>query len=369
MHILLTVNQAWNIWNFRQPLVEALLADGHRVTVLAPPDDASVRLEGIGAAFVPLAMDQSSLGAAENLALVARFRRAFRGDRPDIVCSFTIKNNLFGAFAARSLGIPFVPNVTGLGTIFLGSRTLFHIGRLLYRAALGSNPVVFVQNADDRDFLVENGILRARQLRLLPGSGIDTDRFVGGPLPASSAKDVTFLMVSRLLRDKGIVEYLNAARQVSQARPWARFQLLGSLTSANRTALSRSELQPFLDDGSIEYLGETDDVRPFVEAADCVVLPSYREGAPRSLIEAASMGRAVVATDVPGCRAVVDDGLTGFLCAPRDADALAAALMRMCDLSPQHRQTMGEAGRAKMLAEYSIDRVIASYRTAIAELT
>ena len=183
MHIVLTVNQAWNIWNFRQPLVEGLLADGHEVTVLAPPDDTVAKLEAIGARFEPLRMDAGSFGAAENLALVSRFSRAFGALGPDIVCGFTIKNNLFGAMAARRHGIPFLPNVTGLGTVFLGSRALFQLGRTLYRIALAKSRIVFVQNADDRDFLVANAILRADQLRLLPGSGIDTQRFAQVPLP------------------------------------------------------------------------------------------------------------------------------------------------------------------------------------------
>jgi len=364
----MSVNRAWNVWNFRQPLVEALIADGHRVTILAPADETVAKLEGIGAQVEPFAMDAGSFGAIENAVLVPRFGRAFGTLRPDIVLSFTIKNNLFGALAARWRGIPFVPNVTGLGTVFLGSRALFEIGRALYRVSLGKSPVVFVQNEDDREFLVSKRVLRAEQLRLLPGSGIDTQRFAPSPLPGKQ-DEVVFLMISRLLRDKGIEEYLAAARRVRRTRSNARFQLLGPLTSDNPTALSAAELQPFIDDGSIEYLGATDDVRPFIEDADCVVLPSYREGAPRSLIEAAAMGRPLVATDVAGCSAVVDHGETGLLCAARSSDALADAMEKMLDLGPEARQAMGSAGRTKMVAQYSVDYVIEAYRQAIAELT
>ena len=261
-----------------------------------------------------------------------------------------------------------MPNVTGLGTVFLGSRALFEIGRALYRVSLGKSPVVFVQNEDDREFLVSKRVLLAEQLRLLPGSGIDTQRFAPSPLPGKQ-DEVVFLMISRLLRDKGIEEYLAAARRVRRTRSNARFQLLGPLTSDNPTALSAAELQPFIDDGSIEYLGATDDVRPFIEDADCVVLPSYREGAPRSLIEAAAMGRPLVATDVAGCSAVVDHGETGLLCAARSSDALADAMEKMLDLGPEARQAMGSAGRTKMVAQYSVDYVIEAYRQAIAELT
>ena len=368
MHIVLTVNKAWNIWNFRQPLVEALLADGHRMTVLAPHDETVANLTALGAEFVDLPMNARSLGPAQNLALVGQFRRAFARLAPDVVLSFTIKNNLFGALAARRMGIPFVPNVTGLGTIFLGSRPLFLLGQALYRFALGKSPVVFVQNEDDRDFLVDNRILRAEQLRLLPGSGIDTQRFAPSPLP-SRDEGIRFLMISRLLRDKGIVEYLEAARALKTSHPQVRAQLLGPLGSDNRTAIGQEDLQAYLDDGSVEYLGQTPDVRPFIEEAHCVVLPSYREGAPRSLIEAASMGRPLIATDAPGCRAVVDDGASGFLCAVKSSDALATSIGRMADLTPDAMQEMGDRGREKMVSTYSVEHVVDAYRKVIAELT
>lgn len=368
MHIVLTVNKAWNIWNFRQPLVEALLAEGHRVTVLAPRDETVANLTAIGAGFVDLPMDARSLGPAQNLGLVRHFRRTFSRLEPDVVLSFTIKNNLFGALAARSLRIPFVPNVTGLGTIFLGSRPLFLLGQALYRFALGKSPIVFVQNEDDRDFLVGNSILRPGQLRLLPGSGIDTQRFAPTPLPPRD-EGTRFLMISRLLRDKGIVEYLEAARALKGSHPQVRAQLLGPLGSDNRTAIGQEDLQGYLDDGSVEYLGQTQDVRPFIEDAHCVVLPSYREGAPRSLIEAASMGRPLIATDVPGCRAVVNDGESGFLCAVKSSEALASAMARMADLTPGAMQEMGDRGREKMVATYSVEHVVDAYRKAIAELT
>lgn len=367
MHIVLTVNASWNIWNFRKPLVEALIADGHDVTILAPVDDTVARLESLGAKHVPLEMDVRGLGVLNNLGLVGHFRRHFQALQPDIVLSYTIKNNIFGAMAARGMGIPFLPNVTGLGTIFLGSRPMFMAGKLLYRHAMGRLPAVFVQNEDDRDFLTQNKLLKPAQLRLLPGSGIDLEGFAASPLPAAAGKTV-FLMISRLIRDKGVGEYLEAARRVRQQNPDCVFQLLGPLGSENRTAISQDELTPFTEDGSVEYLGAADDVRPYVEAAHCVVLPSYREGAPRSLIEAAAMGRPVITTDVPGCRAVADDGVSGLLCEVRSAASLAAACTAFAGLSQEQKQAMGDAGRAKMAREYDVSLVIERYKAAMAEL-
>ncbi|MDN3646947.1 glycosyltransferase family 4 protein [Pontixanthobacter aestiaquae] len=368
MHIVLTVNAGWNIWNFRKPVVEALLADGHQVTILAPNDDTAAQLETLGAHFVHLEMDVDGLSPASSIELIDTFRNHFHALRPDIVLSYTVKNNIFGAMAARTLGIPFLPNVTGLGTLFLGSKPLFVIGKLLYRLGMGALPIIFVQNDDDHDFLVSKKLLKAGQLRILPGSGIDLESFPVSTLPASN-ETITFLMISRLIRDKGTMEYLEAARIARTANPKCTFQLLGPMGSANRTAIPESALKPYFEDGSVDYLGATNDVRPFVEAAHCVVLPSYREGAPRSLIEAAAMGRPLVTTDAPGCRAVVENGKSGLLCQVRDAQSLAQACLDFAELDPCTQQAMGDAGRDLMAREYDVGIVIDRYRTAIAELT
>ena len=368
MHILMTVNAAWNIWNFRRPLVEALQADGHRITVLAPPDDTVKDLERLGCRVRPLEMSVKGLNPLEDLKLQRRFARVFRETRPDAVLSYTIKNNVFGARAAKSVGLPFLPNVTGLGTAFLSGKLLQSVTEQLYRRSFAGLPVVFFQNEDDRDLFLERRLVAADQARLLPGSGIDLQRFAPAPMPDPDAPPV-FLMIARLLRDKGVVEFVEAARQVKSRHPKARFQLLGAVGSENRSAIDRSTLEAWIAEGVVDYLGTTADVRPAIAAASCVVLPSYREGAPRTLIEAAAMARPVITTDVPGCRAVVEDGVSGFLCAVRSADSLSAAMERFLALPPEALQKMGEAGRAKMAREYDQTLVVDAYRAALAQIT
>jgi glycosyltransferase involved in cell wall biosynthesis len=208
-------------------------------------------------------------------------------------------------------------------------------------------------------------LVTAGQAQLLPGSGIDLHRFAPAPLPDPDAPPV-FLMIARLLRDKGVVEFVEAARQVKLHHPKARFQLLGAVGSENRSAIDRSTLEEWLSEGVVEHLGSTPDVRPAIAAASCVVLPSYREGAPRTLIEAAAMARPVIATDVPGCRAVVEDGVSGFLCAARSGESLSAAMERFLALSPDARRAMGAAGRAKMVREYDQKLVVDAYLAALA---
>ena len=368
MHVLMTVNAAWNIWNFRKPLVEALLADNHRVSVLAPHDEASDQLAAIGCDVHLLSMSAKGLNPLEGPRLQRQFQAAFRTHRPDIALSFTIKNNIFGARAARSAGVPFVPNVTGLGTAFLSGKLLEQVSVQLYRSAFGQLPRVFFQNEDDRDLFLERRIVRPEQARLLPGSGIDLDHFTPAAMPDPTAPPI-FLMIARLLRDKGVLEFVEAAKIIRTQYPEARFQLLGALGAENRTAIDQAMVEAWTQQGTIEYLGTTPDVRPAIAAAACVVLPSYREGAPRTLIEAAAMARPVITTDVPGCRAVVDRDGSGFLCDVRSPRSLAEAMARFLALDPSQRQKMGEAGRAKMVREFDQALVVNAYREAIAALT
>lgn len=364
MHILVTANSAWNIWNFRLPVVQALLAEGHSVSVLAPPDDAVGELERLRCRLLPLNMSVKGLNPIEDLKLLRRFAQSFREEAPDVVLSYTIKNNIFGARAAKYAGVPFLPNVTGLGTAFLSGKLLQTVTEQLYRRSFASLPVVFFQNEDDRDLFLQRRLVRADQARLLPGSGIDLHRFAPAPMPAADAPPV-FLMIARLLRDKGVVEFVEAARSVKSRHPKACFQLLGAAGSENRSAIDRPMVDGWVAEGVVEYLGTTSDVRPAIAAASCVVLPSYREGAPRTLIEAAAMARPLIATDVPGCRAVVDRDVSGLLCDVRSAESLAAAMDRFLALSPESRCAMGAAGRAKMEREFDQALVVDAYRAAL----
>ncbi len=368
MHVLMTVNAAWNIWNFRRPLVRQLLANGHSVTVLAPSDNSVSELESLGCRFVNLEMDAKGLNPIEGLRLRRRMERFFRAEAPDVILSYTIKNNIFGALAAKACGIPFIPNVTGLGTAFLSHGALQYLAEFLYRRAFRSLETVFFQNEDDRELFVVRGLVEKGQTRLLPGSGIDLDYFRPATYPQEGRSPI-FLMISRLLRDKGVVEFVDAARLVKARYPDARFQILGARGAENRTAIPDDLVQSWVEEGLIEYLGTAADVRPNIAEADCVVLPSYREGAPRTLIEAASMARPVIATDVPGCRVVVDGGVSGIFCEARSAQSLADTIVRFMELSRDDRIAMANAGRAKMEREFGERIVLARYLEAMSRVS
>jgi len=367
LHIVMTVNAAWNIVNFRLPLVKALIADGHRITVLAPADEAVARLLEAGCEFVSLKMEKQGLNPLSESGLFFRFRAELKRLRPDLVLGFTIKNNIFGALAAKSLKIPFIPNVTGLGTAFLSGGLLLRIAKMLYSAAFRRLPVVFFQNSDDRDLFLKLELVEQDQALLLPGSGIDLDHFAPAPYPEDQS-GTRFLMVARLIRDKGVVEFVEAARLLKRENSNLKFQLLGAIGFANRTSINKALVKQWLDSGVIDYLGTSEDVRVPLAAAHCIVLPSYREGAPRTLIEGAALARPAIATDVPGCNAVVEDGKTGFLCKVRNAEDLAQKMSHFSKLAAAEKRTMGSNAREKVEREYSVGRVIESYREAISQI-
>ena len=367
MHVLITVNASWNVWNFRRPVLSALLDQGCRVTVLAPEDQFRSEIEQFGCRFIPLAMDQKGLNPIRDLALLSRFKSIFARERPDVILSYTIKNNIYGALAARALGISFIPNITGLGTAFLSGGVLQSVAEVLYRAAFSSLPVVFFQNEDDRDLFLKRRLVKPDRARLLPGSGIDLNHFDRSAYPAADSP-TTFLLVARMLRDKGILEYVEAARIVKSRFPETRFQLLGAADAQNRSAFSLDQAHSWQQSHGVEYLGTAPDVRQHIGNAHCVVLPSYREGAPRTLMEAAAMARPLIASDVPGCRALVDSGETGLLCTARDARSLANTCLGFMALPHEARIAMGEAGRRKMEREFDQLLVANAYRQAIADI-
>jgi len=361
--VILSGNSSWNIVNFRVGLVAALRGAGFEPVVIAPIDPAGEpRMAMLDVRRFTVDMDRSGLNPFKDLKLFLQYRRLIREIGPAAYLGYTIKPNIYGSLAARLCGVPAVPNISGLGTVFLRGGLLGWFASVLYRRGLRGAPIVFFQNGEDLSEFVERKLVRPDQARLLPGSGIDLDRFAPAQLPPGP---VTFLLIGRLLGDKGVREFVEAARTLRREGSEARFQLLGPLDAGNRTAITRAELDAWVEEGTLENLGETDDVRPFIARCHSVVLPSYREGLPRSLLEGAAMGRPLIASDVPGCRDVVDDGVNGILCAPHDAASLADAMRRFSTMRDKDRSTMGAAGRAKVQAQFSEERVIEAYLQAL----
>jgi len=363
---VISANACWNLVNFRVELIRAMQAEGYRVIAVASEDEYSPRLGELGIEYQPIDMESSGVSPTEDLLLLGRYFRMLRRLRPDVFLSFTIKPNIYGSLAARVLGIKVINNVSGLGTAFIKQGLLTRIVTVLYKLALRRSSTVFFQNRDDLNLFVDGKMVRPDQARLVPGSGIDLARFQPAPSAPAAPDEFRFLLIARLLWDKGMQEYVDAARTIKAIEPKVRCQVLGFVDVDNRTAVPRPTLERWVTEGWIDYLGATEDVRPFIEQADCVLLPSYREGLPRTLLEGSAMGKPLVATDVPGVRDVIDDGQTGYLCQVRSARSLADAMLKMVRLSPEDRQEMGAAGRRKIKREFSQAIVIERYLAALA---
>lgn len=362
--IVASANSLWNLANFRAGLLQAFADCGADVVAAAP---ASPDAPPLPYRVAELMLRSDGLNPLQDAGLLRTYAALLRSERPAAFVSWTAKPNIYGALAARLTGVPAFPNVSGLGTAFIRGGLLQWILCRLYRTAFARCPAVFFQNAEDSSLFVRLGLVRPQQVRLIPGSGVDLVRFPALPLPAEVGP-LRLLFVGRLLGDKGVRELVGAARELKAEGVGVRFQLLGFLGVANRTAIRQDELDAWRAEDLLDYLGTTDDVRPALAQAHAVVLPSYREGLPRSLLEAAATGRPLLASDVPGCRDVVEDGHNGFLFPVRSAEGLAAAARRFLALTPAQRQTMGDSARRTAVERFSEEQVIAAYLREISPL-
>ena len=369
LRIAVVANTSWYLHNFRRNLMRALQQDGHHVIAVGGDGPFAQRLREQG--FEHHAVPFSGAGTKpwRELATVLALRRVLRRERADLVLSYTPKGNLYAALAGRGLPLQQIMNVSGLGRAVTSPGLVSRVVDTLYRHTMARTAWVFFQNEDDRRIFVERGYMPETQTSRLPGSGVDLSAFSPAPLPSVELGACVFLMVARLLWDKGVGEYVEAARSLRTSWPRARFQLLGPLDASPRSGVPRAVLDGWVAEGVVEYLGETDDTRPYLRAADCVVLPSfYGEGVPRSLLEAAATARPVITTDSVGCRDAVDAGVTGWLCVPRDSADLARQVELLLQMQPDDRLQMGLAGRKKMEREFDERLVIDEYRQRIAAI-
>ncbi|MBS0301341.1 MAG: glycosyltransferase family 4 protein [Proteobacteria bacterium] len=369
LRIAVVANTSWYLYNFRRNLMRALGDDGHQVVAVGGDGAFAQRLREQGYEHRAVPFSGAGTRPWRELATVQALRRVLRDERIDLVLSYTPKGNLYAALAGRSLPITQLMNVSGLGRASTSPGVASRVVDLLYRRTVSGAAWVFFQNEEDRRQFIDKGYVPPERTSRLPGSGVDLGEFVPAPLPSHEAGTGVFLMVARLLWDKGVGEYVEAARALRTLWPRARFQLLGPLDASPRSGVPRAALDAWVAEGVIEYLGQTDDIRPCLHAADCVVLPSaYREGVPRSLLEAAASMRPVITTDSVGCRDAVDRDVSGLLCRPKDAADLAQQMNRFLSMTPAQREAMGAAGRQKMEREFDERIVIDAYRGRVAAL-
>ena len=356
--IAIVINTSWNVYNFRRGLLKALQKEGYKVVIVAPEDDYTEKLIAEGFFFEPLHLDNDSTNTIRELKLMYELFQIFRRIRPMVALQYTIKPNIYGSLSASFLRIPTINNISGLGTVFLSNNLSSLVARGLYWFTQRLAHRVLFQNYDDMRLFVKYFFVRKSKAVRVPGSGVDTEFFAPRDV---KVEPVTFLFIGRLLKDKGIEEYIEAIRMVKKRHKDVKFQIVGTLYPKNPTATSKKQLLSWINDGLIEYLGHTDDIRTVIANASCIVLPSYREGLSRSLLEAASMAKPLITTDAPGCRDVVEDGKTGYICKVKDAKDLSVKIEKMIQLSEKQREKMGKEGRKKVISEFSEKIIIDKY--------
>jgi glycosyltransferase involved in cell wall biosynthesis len=359
MKILIIGAYPNSIVSFRGKLIRHFIAAGHEVIVMtaAAAPDVVAEVERLGAAFRPYSVERNGLNPVADIKTLLAIKTALSDIKPDHVLAYTIKPIIWGGIAARLLGFKgFNAMITGLGYAFekgsFARNSINFIVKHLYKFALAKAKNVIFQNQDNRKLFTTLGLVEAEKCHRVFGSGVDIDDYQQQPLPSH---EVTFLLIARLLGDKGIREFAKAAKIVKKQYPQATFQLLGPYDSSP-DKISAAEVAQWQSDGHIEYLGETRNVKPFIEACHIYTLPSYHEGLPRTVLEAMSIGRPILTTDASGCRDTVIDGDNGWLVPLRNVDELASRMMWFIENSEQW-QSMANSSRQLVENKFNVNQV------------
>lgn len=356
-------NSAWSVYNFRLDVIRDLMANGFEVMVLAPDDEYSAYLKESGCRFIPLDFNNKTKNPVAELAFYRQLRSLYREHRPDFIFHYVAKPNIYGSLAAAAIGIPSVAVITGLGYPFAKRNWLYHVVKQLYKKALRKTREVWFLNNEDAKIFINEHIVNIEKVKVLPGEGVDTDYF-SCPYRAARKENepFTFLMSTRLLKSKGISLYADAARILKKKHYAVRFELIGFFEQHHPDSISREDLDRWHKEGLIHYGGFAKDVRPFLQRADCFVFPSfYNEGVPRCLMEAASMELPVITSNNRGCREVVVNNTTGFLCHVHDPFDLADKMEKIINLPAEERSRLGRNGRALVIKKFNIRNVIDEY--------
>lgn len=361
IRIGISANFAWNLYN-RKNLLLALQKEWDIFTVSRSDGSENLLRDELNIPFIPLALNNSGLNVFADLAAYGEYKRIYAEQKPAIVLHFNNKPNIYGGMAAAKLGIPFIDNITGLGTAFEKKGILQSVLVFLYKKTFKSpSGFAFFQNKDDKKQFIDLKIIDENRTGLLPGSGVDISKYT--PQPATHTEDdgkkqtIDFIFSGRLVKTKGIAEYIEAARKVRSGYKNTRFHIIGELKKGRRF-IDTAIVQKAAADGIIIYHGQVKDPEPLMQNADCVVLPSYyREGVPRVLLEGAAMGKPLIAANSIGTREPVHENENGFLCAPQNACELAKTLVRFICLSAEEKKRMGAASR-KIAVEFYSDSII-----------
>ncbi len=357
-------NSLFSTYTMRDNLMKTLMKEGYEVTILTHTNSFVSHVEKTGLRVINIG--SGNLNPLKIIRYKFHLYRALKKVKPDLCLIFSIRPAIFGNLIANYLEIPTITNITGVGPLFSSKNLAYRIARFIYRFALRKTRKVFFQNFDDLNLFLENKFVKEDIAQRIPGSGVDYNKFC--PIHTNHRDDsFIFLFIGRLIKDKGIFEFVEAARSLKKRYPQILFNVIGPFWHQNlkSNTISKNDLQNWIVEGIIDYEGEKKDIRRFIARADCIVLPSYREGTSNILLEAASMEKPIITTNTTGCKETVEDGITGYLCETRNSRDLAEKMEKMYLLPAEERNMMGKKGRQKMINEFDKKIVVNAYLDAI----
>jgi len=365
--IIFVSNTCRSLYKFRLRLTDVLRDRGFDIILCASCDEYVRKVEERGFRFIPVKVQRRGMNPFVDFRLIYDLYKVYKRERPDIILHFSIKLNIYGTIAAKLAKVKCINTVTGLGYVFVKESWLSKFVRILYRVSFKFPVRIFFQNKDDLEFFVKNKIADRDKIVLVKGSGVDITHFYPNFCKQSKRNnsDFVFLFIGRMLWDKGLGELVSAFKEVSKEHPNTKLWLLGRIDKDNPSTVSEDNIRKWENEKTVKYFGSTDDVRPFICQSEAVVLPSYREGTPRSLLEAMAMGRPIITTNSIGCREVVEDEKNGFLVPVKNSQALVDAMIKFVKLPQEEREKMGGYGRQKAVKEFNEDMVISVYLKAI----
>lgn len=365
--ILINSNVALNILCFKRELLTMLVKQNYDVFVMCQASEKErSKISALGVHYLPIKLEPNNKNPFKDFKLILNYRRVFKKTAPDLIINYTIKPCIYGGFAASLLKIPYVTFITGRGSAFLSNRILKCFIVFLYRISQRKTKKIVFLNQSDAELFVKLKITTRTNTAIFPGEGVDTNYYLSNTPPPKDK--VVFLFIGRLLRKKGIIQYTEAAKKIKQKFKNTTFLILGDYFPDNPDSISPSIMEEWEKENLVKYCGSTNDVRPYIEKASCLVLPTfYPEGLPRSLLEAMSMERPVITTDTPGCRELITDGVDGYICRAKDIDDLCHKMEKIIVIKHDELCKMGKLSKQKVFGRYSNELVLNKYEKFIAK--
>ena len=359
MKIIFFSNSCWSIYNFRRNLIIKLLKERYKIIILSPDDNYSKKLKKLGCEVIKLNFENNTINFMKEIKLIIKLFFFLKKNKPDIMLNFTIKPLIFGSFVSGFLNIYTINMITGLGTNFVNFSILSKIILFFYKISFKKTSHIFFQNEDDLKLFLKKNIATKCNSSIIPGSGIDLKYFAYRKY--KFFKKIKFILVSRILVEKGIHEYIQSATKLISEGYNCEFKILGPTIPNNKSSFNKKTLKKLLPKKFFRYLGFVNDVRPYIAKSNCVVLPSYREGTPRSLLEGLSMGRPIITTNAVGCKNLIKDGHNGFKCKVKNSQSLYLAMKKFIFLSKDKKIKMSKNSRKFVEKKYKDSIIINEY--------